>query len=380
VRIFLLTRSYPSAGDLYQYPFVHRRVLAYHALGHDVAVFRFDPSCAAAVHVFEGVACQTGGLADLAAAAAHFVPDVAALHGLSETLWPAFTELGAALPVCAWLHGSEIPGIQRSKAGFTTAPAAQAAEFQLLETRIVFWREALRHWPENLRLAFVSESSRELMRHDLGALVQDGRTAVLHNPIDTDLFAYLPKAPADRFAVLSIRPYANAGYANDLAVAAVLALQDRPWFSAMRFTFVGDGPMFEDTLAPLRALANVAIRRGFVAQHEIARLHSEHGMFLVPSRLDTQGVSRDEAMASGLVPVTNAVYAVPEFVDDHCAGLAAADDAAGLAQHIAAMVEDPALFLARSAAAAARVRAQSGHTGMIPRELAWMAEALHDAA
>jgi hypothetical protein len=53
--------------------------------------------------------------------------------------------------------------------------------------------------------------------------------------------------------------------------------------------------------------------------------------------------------------------------------LAAADDVAGLTQGIAEMVETPALFLARSAAAAARVRAQSGHERIIPRELAWMA-------
>jgi hypothetical protein len=37
------------------------------------------------------------------------------------------------------------------------------------------------------------------------------------------------------------------------------------------------------------------------------------------------------------------------------------------------MVESPALYLARSAAAAARVRRQSGHEQIIPRELAWMA-------
>jgi glycosyltransferase involved in cell wall biosynthesis len=126
---------------------------------------------------------------------------------------------------------------------------------------------------------------------------------------------------------------------NDLAVAAVLALRDKPWFARMRFTFVGDGPLFEAILAPLRPLANVSIRRGFLRQEEIARLHGEHGVFLVPTRLDTQGVSRDEAMASALVPVTNTVYAVPEFGDAHCAGLAPADDAAALAREIAAMVE-----------------------------------------
>jgi len=92
----------------------------------------------------------------------------------------------------------------------------------------------------------------------------------------------------------------------------------------------------------------------------------------VPTRLDTQGVSRDEAMSSGLVPITNRVFAIPEFVDESCAGLTDAEDAAGLAREIAAMVDDPTLFLARSAAAAARVRAQSAHGIVIPQELAWM--------
>ncbi|WP_336894234.1 glycosyltransferase family 4 protein [Novosphingobium sp.] len=376
MRIFVLTRSYPSADDLYQYPFVHRRVLAYRALGHEVAVFRFDPARPGGEHVFEGVTCETGDVAALGRALTRFRPDVAAFHGPSETLWQAFAAIDPALPVCAWLHGSEIPGFLRAKAGWVPDPAERARQFGLLEKRIAFWREVLGAWPANLRLAFVSRDARELMRGDLGGLLQDARTAILYNPIDTALFAAYPKQPCDRFAVLSIRPHDSHSYGNDLAVAAVLALRDKPWFDRMRFTFVGDGPLFEETLAPLRLLANVTIQRGFLRQEEIARLHREHGVFLVPTRLDTQGVSRDEAMASALVPVTNAVYAVPEFVDTACAGLVGPDDAAGLAREIAAMVEDPALFLSRSAAAAARVRAQSGHEVIIPRELAWMAEAV----
>jgi len=62
-------------------------------------------------------------------------------------------------------------------------------------------------------------------------------------------------------------------------------------------------------------------------------------------------------------------------VDSLCAGLSPPEDFAALAREISAMVENPALFLARSAAAAARVRAQSGHEVIIPRELAWMAGA-----
>ena len=210
------------------------------------------------------------------------------------------------------------------------------------------------------------------MREDLGPLLDDARTAVLHNPIDTDLFAYRPKRAADRFAILSIRPYDSRTYGNDLAVAAILALREKPWFPALRVTLVGDGPLFEETLAPLAGVEGIAVHRRFLTQSEIAQAHAAHGQFLVPTRLDTQGVSRDEAMASGLVPVTNAVHAVPEFVGADCAGLATADDVGGLAQAMADMVEDPALFLARSQAAARRVRAQSGHERVIPLELAWM--------
>jgi len=373
MRILLLTRSYPAPGDLYQYPFVHRRVLAYRALGHEVAVFRFDPERPSDEHHFDGVVCETGGLDQFRAALARSCPDVVAVHGLSEVLWPACVLVDPAIPVCAWLHGSEIPGFLREKVVQIDDPVRRGEQERLLAGRIAFWRDVMARWPGNLHLAFVSADSRELMRRDLGALLQDARTAVLHNPIDTDLFTYRAKRAADRFAVLSIRPYDSRTYGNDLAVAAILAVRAAPWFGQMRFTLIGDGPLFAETLAPLAGIAEFTIRRGFLTQQEIAAEHGGHGLFLVPTRLDTQGVSRDEAMASGLVPVTNAVHAVPEFVDPTCAGLAGPDDAQGLAEAIAEMIENPALFLARSAAAAARVRVQSGHERIIPAELAWMA-------
>lgn len=36
---------------------------------------------------------------------------------------------------------------------------------------------------------------------------------------------------------------------------------------------------------------------------------------LIPTRADTQGVSEDEGMSCGVVPITNNIAAVPEFVD-----------------------------------------------------------------
>src|SRR3569833_253186 len=59
LRILVVTRSYPAPGDLYRYPFVHRRVLGYRAAGHEVAVFQ--PSEAeAGIYLFVGVVCSVG--------------------------------------------------------------------------------------------------------------------------------------------------------------------------------------------------------------------------------------------------------------------------------------------------------------------------------
>ena len=104
-------------------------------------------------------------------------------------------------------------------------------------------------------------------------------------------------------------------------------------------------------------------------QQEIADMHKEYGIFLCPSRIDTQGVSRDEAMSSGLVPVTNGVTAIPEFVDTSCGILAEEEDAHGLAEGIIKLYEDPSLFQKMSKAAAKRVRTQCGFDQTIGKEL-----------
>lgn len=368
LRILVVTRSYPAAGDLYQYPFVHRRVLAYREAGHDLAVFRPGPG---GVHEYEGIACTSGDGAELAALARDFHPDVVAAHGVSEGMWPTLLALNE-LSLCAWLHGSEIPAFFLQKAEAIADSGQRAATLEQVAVRRRFWRDTLDRARSDLRLVFPSHSAAAMMCEDLEGL---RNFAVIPNPIDTDLFTYQPKDADQRFAILSIRPFDSTTYANDLSVAAILNLADRPGFERLHFTIIGDGPLFDETLEPIRGFANVTIRRQFLTQSQIADEHSRHGIFLVPTRLDTQGVSRDEAMSSGLVPVTNAIAPVLEFADETCAALAPPDDGAGLADALSEMVESPTLFCQRSAAAARRVRNQSSNELIIPAELALLAEA-----
>ena len=159
-------------------------------------------------------------------------------------------------------------------------------------------------------------------------------------------------------------------YANDLSVKVILALTGKPYFKDLEFRMIGDGTLFDEVLEPLRGFSNVHIERRFLTQTEIAAFHREYGIFLCPTRMDTQGVSRDEAMASGLVPITNAVAAIPEFVDDSCGILAPGEDAEAMARGIALLYEQPQKFSVMSAAAAKRVRRQSDAQIVIADELA----------
>lgn len=366
LRILVVTRSYPAAGDLYKYPFVHRRVLAYIAAGHEVAVFR--PSGCSGTHRFDGVACLSGNRDALLSFAKSWQPNVIAIHGLSEATWPVIEPLSGYCPIRAWLHGSEIPAIARFKARHDGSEEERAVAMRQLDRRCAFWHQFLAGPPANFGLVFVSESAASQAREDMGDLLTEW--TVIHNPIDTDLFQYRPKVANDRLNVLMIRPFDSHGYGNDLAVSAISKLSRNPGFERLQFTIIGDGPMFDETLRPVSHLSNVRIERRFLTQVEIADLHAGHGIFLVPTRIDTQGVSRDEAMASGLVPVTNAAGAVPEFVDSNCASLAPNNDSEALAHGLWEMVEDHRLFIRRSAAAADRVRRQSCSKLVIPRELA----------
>lgn len=102
---------------------------------------------------------------------------------------------------------------------------------------------------------------------------------------------------------------------------------------------------------------------------EISSLHKKYGVFLAPTRMDSQGVSRDEAMSSGLVPITNNVAAIPEFVDETCGMLVEAEDYIGMANSIKKLYQEPELFQKLSRNAAARVRKQSGIENTIIKEI-----------
>jgi glycosyltransferase involved in cell wall biosynthesis len=75
-------------------------------------------------------------------------------------------------------------------------------------------------------------------------------------------------------------------------------------------------------------------------------------------------------MSSGLVPITSDLPVVREFLTEEEGYIAPYEDAAGLADAIRDLYHHPDVFLAKSRAAAARVRRTVASAVVIPQELA----------
>lgn len=369
-RYLLLTNHYPSDDALYRNAFVHSRVKGYQTAGVQVDVFRSRPKAPLSIHSFDGVTVFTGCPSLLSPALAAGRYDQVLVHFLEKPMWQVLSNVIATVPVTVWLHGAEIHSAKRRRFNYND-DASFAAAVSQSEQRLQFWRQLLSPCPDNLRLVFVSHSFADEVLSDL-ALAQPLSAAqyqIINNPIDTDLFRYQPKLLTDRFNILVLRPFSSAQYANDLAVAALLRLSEHDEFASVNVTIMGDGALFETLTKPLQAFSNVRLVQGFLTQTEIARLHQGHGIFLCPTRWDSQGVSRDEAMASGLVAVTNRIAAVPEFCDEQSAVLCAPESADELAEALLALLRDPVRFMALSAAGAASVATRNAKR-VIQQELA----------
>ncbi len=364
----VLTNNYPSYQSLYRNGFVHSRVKGYAEQGVGVDVLCFRDKEKLDFREFEGQDVLTGDAAVLEKLLASGRYKSVLVHFMSPAMWDVLKYHIDRVRVVCWLHGAEIHPWHRRAFNYTNDAQLQMAKLES-EKRMAFWDIVLKPMHPNLHLVIVSQTFAQEIMDDVGVVFGRNQYTVIHNPIDTDTFNFVEKANEQRKKILSIRPFASRQYANDVSVQAILELSQKDFFGELEFRIIGDGVLFDETLEPLRQFKNVTIERRFLTHAQISAIHKDYGMFLCPTRWDSHGVSRDEAMASGLVPVTTATAAIPEFVDDTCGILAADEDYTELAKGIARLIENSQEFSEKSKAAAARVRRQTAERLIVSKEL-----------
>lgn len=366
----VLTKQYPSYDDLYKYGFLHSRIKTYKEKGVLIDVFRLSNTQRYECREFENIDVITASNEVLEETLASGQYDHILVHFLDKNMWSVLEKFVDKVKITVWIHGAEIQVWQRREFEFERYSEMEIErQKKLSDQRVKFWTEIFNANYKNMHFVFVSEYFKNESLGDLKITLESSRYTIIHNPIDTSKFNYLPKMPNDRKKILSIRPFSSRKYANDLSVKAILELSKREFFEELDFFIAGDGVLFDELTNELKSFKNVTLHRGFLTQKEISNLHKQYGIFLNPTRLDSQGVSRDEAMASGLVPITNNVAAIPEFVDSECGILVEPENAKLLADAIEFLYKNPDEFMRLSRNAANRVRMQCDKDLIISKEL-----------
>lgn len=368
--ILVLTNQYPSFGDLYRNAFVHKRVLAYRDAGVLVDVMRMNIYAKDGYREFEGINVIEGQARTLSGILERGRIKTVCVHFLDEQMWSVLKYHLGEIRLLVWVHGAEVQPWWRREYNYVTEKELEEGK-AASEVRQAFWREVFEAADReaSIHFIFVSQYFADEVMEDNHVALRPEQYSVIHNCIDTELFRYVPKTAELRKKVLSIKPYASRKYANDITMNAIAALSKESCFRDMEFTLYGSGARFQEDTAALKKFKNVHLHEQFLPQYRIAELHQAHGVLIATTRMDAQGVSRDEAMSSGLVPIASNVTAIPEFVDEDCGILVPGEDPQAVADALKRLYEDPELFLRLSEGAAGRVRRQTSREYTIDREL-----------
>ena len=367
--VLVLTNQYPSYNNLYRNMFVHKRMTAYKEDGNVYDVMRMNIYAKDGFREFEGINVVEGYCEKLENVLSTGKIDTVCVHFLDKQMWDVLKEFKNKIRIIVWSHGADIQPWWRREFIFRTKEELEKGKKDS-EIRMSFWKEIFDSYKNyNMSFVFVSEYAANIVMEDYKINIDKERLHIIPNFIDTEnMFNYIEKDSEQRKNIISIRPYSSKIYGNDLMVSSVLEFSKKDYFKDLKFTVIGNGDLFDEIVAPLRKFRNVSVEKKFLRQNEIADLYKQNGIVLIPTRGDTQGVSRDEAMSSGLVPVTNKVAAIPEFVDENCGILAGSEDYMGMVDGIEKLYNNPEEFLRLSKNAAQRVRNQSSKEFTIVRE------------
>lgn len=370
-RHLIIANEYTTLENQYANGFIHRRIKLYQERGFEIDVVAFGKRLPKDVYIYDGVNVISGFYPELLGILASRKYASISVHFMNADMWKALKKnVPVDTPTIIYSHGYEVRNWTRMPYQITNRRTLDDHIERNLRNRDV-WAEMYAPDSPITNFVFVSDWWRKAVSEDVMLPFNDERTRVIHNVIDPEMFTYKKKSPDKRFNLLWIRNASKWNYGADLAARILARLKDSEYWPSISATIVGDGEFFSyfDQFATDE---NVNIHRGYLSHAEISELHESHGIFLVPSRWDTQGVSRDEAMSSGLVPMTNPVDAIPEFVDETCAILGDEDQFETWFKRLEQVLRDPELFQAMSAAATNQVAALSNPEVTVGKEMALM--------
>lgn len=375
--ILVVCTDYPQKGSMYGGAFIVARVQAYQKAGYEVKVCvakgaaKSDPT----IDMQDGIEVHRGNEDLLAKMLLDYNPGCIVVHSPRTENYNIFKKYDVLNRLIFIFHGFEVRDMGHLWYNFDETFFSSRANgiLQMDMNRKLLAIEVFQD--PRIHKVFVSNFFKNLVSQDITVELRNAH--VIPNLIEDDLFDYRAKNDEDRLNIFSVRPYDNNNYAADLIVETVLQLSKKPYFSQLKFHIQGFGKTFPAKTEILRKFENVKVCEGILTRPEISSLHKTHGIALIPTRFDTQGVSLGEAMSSGLVPVTNNCAAIPEFLNSEVAILAPKDDVETMVEGIERLYYHPELYRTMSQKAAKHVRQVAGPEKTVNEEIALIQKVLN---
>lgn len=316
MKALLIVPDYPNNFNQ-SFQFVHDRVREYKK-EFDVDVFCFNKSKKRDYN-FENVDVKIGDKNKFLDLLNNNNYDIFLFHFLNEKYSSFIIKYLKEKKVCIWFHGTDSLSWKRRLSSLNFVGINQLNPVVILRTlgfillnkvRIYYIRKINEYCP-NVVFVFVSEWNKLASEKDLK--IKYNNSVVISNYLKSNVYSYKEKQSADRLNVLSINNYFNLVYAGDITQKIILAFSKKKEFNNFKFSIYGNGKLFNKYTKKIAKFKNVSIHKKTFNEFGIKEVHDQNGIFLYPKRGDSQGISRCEAMSSGLVPIASDVEAVSEF-------------------------------------------------------------------
>ena len=347
MNIAILTSRYVSPEAPYSHTFVHTRSKAYVSAGHRVQVF--VPARKSHVYEVDGIQVTLSSGKQISQRLNGF--DACCVHLLHPDIHPREN----ANPIYHAIIKSRKQAILFFLHGIDTLRISKIAPFDRFTSAEHFARFINRDYyvlprlkahiktllteKPDCQFIFPSRWLRRQSESEIGITYGD-RASIIPNGIDLQRFSFSDRWP-DRARILVLKPQVLRGnYAMDTTLSVLKMAPEK-----LSFSIYGKGGDQEKIRRMLESRRSIRIVNSFVNHEELKRIHNSHGIFFNLTRMDTQGVSMGEAMASGLAVVTNNVCAIPEFIANRENGISLEPDhPEKVLENILALVEDRELY------------------------------------
>ncbi|EGR0582246.1 glycosyltransferase family 4 protein [Vibrio cholerae] len=305
MKILLLVQNYPSSFNKYAMSYVHTRALGYLRVGCSVTVISFSTH---EDYQYEGVSVVTYKKSlDFSSF------DVVVSHApnLKNHIRIIFEKISQISSLIFVFHGHEILNYNKYYPRPYSWLKKDVVSYELRRPyefiKLYFMKIFMRYFNtrSKMMLIFVSDWMKSQFESQVDS-IKNYRCEIVHNPINDGFISQFRHENIDsgRLKVITIRPFDQPKYGIDLVLK--LALQN----SDIDFDIYGRGKYFSYYEKP----NNVNIINEFIEQKDIPALLNKYDIAVMPTRLDSQGVSVCEFASYGIPLITSDIDVMNEMV------------------------------------------------------------------